>query len=1007
MPVVWRQFAATWVLLLALIPSRVQADVLLRNSPSFVIDTWSTEHGLPQNEVTSILQGRDGYLWLGTHSGLVRFDGIRFTVFDESNTSELKSSRILSLFEDSRTNLWISTANAGVAMINRNGLISLGIGGGGRENRLAAVCEDPGGAVWLYLANGQLWRYQDGATNLFTVGLNQPTDYRGLILEPGGSLWLGTDREMVLIDWKSAQNTSTLPVLKTVPTGGNLDLLVPGRTEGYWRLDNRLIQKWKSPEDRPYLDFSYYPWGLYAGRLKVTLLGTACEDREGNLIVGTLGSGLFWFNPDGSYIQISTAQGLSNDYVYALHVDRDGDLWVGTDGGGLNRLKRPVFDVLEESRGLVVQAVAPDASGGLWIGYTGHPLSYWSKGEQRQAPSPVRTVFVDRQQRVWAGTWGAGLWQVQNNRLRNVPGFDPSLANVSAIYQDRKGRLWIGAQSGLAVWDEQSWKGYSTRDGLTANTVQALADDPDGNVWIGTEGGGLNRWRDGQFTAFRKSLDGLPSDNVSSLFVDQQGVLWVGTEGGGLARLHQGRWTRYTRNDGLISNSIGYIIDDGLGYLWLGSNAGLMRASMQSLNDFARGATNFVLCRVYGKPEGLPIRECSSGTQPGPARGPDGTLWFPTIQGLVSINPTHLKANTNAPPVQIEAVLIDGRAQQEDKFRAHEAVSLVIPHGWKHLEIHYSSLNLAAPTRARFKYRLEGADQDWVDAGDSRVAHFSKLPPGDYQFRVIACNEDGVWNESGAMLGFTITPPFWRTWWFITATTLCVLGSVAGIVYYLSTKKLQQQVLRLRQQEALEKERSRIARDIHDQLGASLTQVALLGELVEGDKDAPHEVEAHARQISQTARDTTRVLDEIVWAVNPANDTLDGLMTYICKYTQEYLSVAGLHYRLDVPEKLPSIQIPPEVRHNIFLACKEAVTNVVRHARASAVWVRLRVLPTSFVLEIEDDGRGLGGLDEKAAQTRNGLKNMRNRMEEIGGEFGFAPGATGGTLVRFTVITAR
>jgi signal transduction histidine kinase len=207
---------------------------------------------------------------------------------------------------------------------------------------------------------------------------------------------------------------------------------------------------------------------------------------------------------------------------------------------------------------------------------------------------------------------------------------------------------------------------------------------------------------------------------------------------------------------------------------------------------------------------------------------------------------------------------------------------------------------------------------------------------------------------------------------------------------------------KLRQQEALEKERARIARDIHDQLGASLTQVTLLGEFVESDKDSPADVEAHARQICQTARDTTRVLDEIVWTVNPSNDTLDGLITYICKYAQDYLAVAGLRYRLDVPAQLPNTPLPPELRHNVFLAAKEAVTNVVRHAKASAAWVRLKLEPEAFVLEIQDDGRGIAGMDEKAASARNGLRNMRKRMEDVGGSFEMVAGPDGGTLVRLT-----
>src|SRR5262249_23246554 len=260
----------------------------------------------------------------------------------------------------------------------------------------------------------------------------------------------------------------------------------------------------------------------------------------------------------------------------------------------------------------------------------------------------------------------------------------------------------------------------------------------------------------------------------------------------------------------------------------------------------------------------------------------------------------------------------------------------------------------------------------------SRSALYHKLPPpGHYTFQVTACNEDGVWNPTGTSLSLIVEPPFWRTWWFLTSATATLLASMVVTVHYLSTKKLQRQVERLRQQEALEKERARIARDIHDQLGASLTQVSLLGEFVESDKDSPAEVEAHARQICQTARDTTRVLDEIVWTVNPSNDTLDGLINYVCKYAQEYLAVAGLRYRLDVPTQLPSTPITPELRHNVFLSAKEAVTNVVRHAKANAVWIRLRLDPTAFHLEIQDDGRGLAGMDEKRAQSRNGLHNMR------------------------------
>ncbi len=288
----------------------------------------------------------------------------------------------------------------------------------------------------------------------------------------------------------------------------------------------------------------------------------------------------------------------------------------------------------------------------------------------------------------------------------------------------------------------------------------------------------------------------------------------------------------------------------------------------------------------------------------------------------------------------------------------------------------------------------------WTEAGNTRFVRYPKLPPGDYRFQVIAGNEDGAWNGHGALLDFTVGPFFWQTRLFRGAVAAALLACVIGMVHYFSTQRLQRQLEGMRQQQALEKERQRIARDIHDQLGASLTQVSMLGELVESDKDSPDEVEAHARQISETARDTARGLDEIVWAVNPLNDTLDGLINYFCKYAQEYLTLAGLRYRLEVPDQLPKTPLPPEVRHNVFLAAKEAVTNIARHAKASAAWIRLRLEPSRFILEIEDNGQGMANMDEARARTRNGLSNMRKRLEEVGGSCTFIPRPEGGTVVR-------
>ena len=991
----------------------------------FNIRTWTVDEGetdpqlgLPQGSVTAMTQARDGYLWLGTDRGLVRFDGIRFKTFDDNNTPGLKSSQIRCLFEDSHDNLWIGTKAAGIVLVKNGRVESVPAEPSFQAGQLKSVCEDSSGSVWLYTSDGQLLHYHQGSLGVGDGGTNRPSNCRAIIAEKSGPVWMGTDYGLFTTGNMKNLASAGPPQLK-VRSVNQVDFLLASQGGGFWCLADGHVQKWRNfTVER---DFGPYPWDAP--------ITSACEDHEGNLVVGTYGDGSYWLDAQGHFAHVSREDG-SLDNVLSLLIDQDDNLWVGTDGLGLSRVKRSPFDVWDQSEGRSVQSVCEDNEGGLWVGFFGAgppannaAVSYvnFATGARRQYGTNVfvKSVFVDRDGQAWAGTWGpwepwrlseGGLFKLETNSVE--PQYVLTTLNqgitkvsvveaVSAIYQDRAGLLWVGTKKGLWRGHGSDWKVMTTVDGLSSDDVRAITDDPQGNLWIGTESGGLDRLRDGKFTAFHKS-DGLPSEHISSLYLDGQGVLWVGTSGG-LARLQDGKWTLYTTDNGLASDYVQYMIEDGAGDLWLGSNRGLMRLSKKALNDFAQDPTNSLSCRTFGRADGLPASECSSGSQPAACRTHDGKLWFPTINGLASVDPAAIKPNSNPPPVIIESVLIDGMPQSADTLGAAPLTNLIIPAGREQLDIQYTSLNLGAADRARFRYRMEPYESRAVEAGDRRVAPYPNLPPGKYIFQVTACNEDGVWNENPATLAIIVLPPFWRTSWFIGVTSLCLLAMIVGVVHYVSTQKLQRQLAGLRQQQALEKERARIARDIHDQLGASLTQVSLLGEMVESDKHSPGEVESHARQISQTARDTARALDEIVWTVNPSNDTLEGLVNYICKYAQEYLAVAGLRYRLDVPAQLPPAVITPEVRHNVFLAAKEAVTNIVRHARATSAFIRLRLEPDSFTLEIQDDGRGIPNLQEKLAGSRNGLRNMVKRMEDIGGSFTVRPAPEGGTVICLTV----
>ena len=928
--------------------------------PRYTLDrVWTTYDGLPDDVVTSMHQTHDGYLWLGTLHGLARFDGVRFSVYREGEVPGLNSSRILKVFEDTRTNLWLGTDNAEVFRISEGKAERVASLGGAREGRLMSICENTQGEVLCFTAQGQLVQGDGGTLTMLASNLQLYFNSR-------------------------------------------YDFLLASKRGGYWCLAEGRIQRISSSAGAPESNWPY-PWTNSSPR-------AVCEDREGNLIVGTRGEGVFRFDASGGVTQLTKGHGVSGNFILSLCVDREGSLWVGTDGDGLDRVKPQLFQVLEGTQAALVQSACSDGLGELWFGnnygVNNGAVGHWTNGlltqftnQQNVEYRTVRSVLADREHRVWVGT-GSGLFPLQAGRfgakLLDLP--------VSALYQDSRGVLWAGTLRGLWYREPEGWRRFTTQEGLFANAVQCILDDGQGSLWVGTEGGGLNQFRDGKLTSFTRS-NGLPSNTVFALYRDAEGVLWVGTSLG-LARYDGRAWQCYSKAEGLVSDSISYLVEDGQGYLWLGSAAGLMRIRKQALNDLAQGGVRTVPVRAYGNADGLPTGRCTEGFQPGAARTPEGTLWFPTSKGLVYVKPAELLVNTNPPPVVIESVWVDGELQSGKTLRAPSPTTVTVPARKEALDIVFTSLNLSAPEKTTFRYRLAPHETIWTTTtGGNRKAHYPPLPSGPYTFHVQACNEDGIWSTADATLEVTVLPPFWHTWWFITVTSACFLMLVVSFVHYVSTQRLHRQLEGLRQKEALEKERARIARDIHDQVGANLTQVSLLGELVESDKDDPKEVQAHARQISQTALETTRALDEIVWTVNPSNDTLDGLINYICKYAQEYLAMAELRYRLEAPEHLPSTPISPELRHNVFLAAKEAVNNVVKHSKATSAWLRLQLGPDRFMLEIEDNGRGVPASADK--KGRNGLKNMRKRMEDIGGKFELGAGAEGGTRVRLVAPLQR
>jgi ligand-binding sensor domain-containing protein/signal transduction histidine kinase len=928
--------------------------------PRFQVDDWQLDEGLPQNTVSTIVHTRDGYLWLGTYGGVVRFDGVRFTVFDTDNTPALKSNRILRLFEDATGTLWIGTEGGGLARRHAGKFFAVEPDVLGARS-ISALTADSSGALWVGSVGGQVWRYEQGRLTAFstTNGLSGG-GITALVHEPAGRLWVAAPEFLGYFERDTFLAASLRPA--------DDFQLAPGRSEGLWLVNQGHLFRQLPGQPR-------FDCGALPGPGESAPKRALREDQHGNVWIATHGAGLFRYR-DGRFDRIDTQGGLSHSIVLAVCDDRDGNLWAGTGGGGLNRLKERVFATYDARTGLatdLVRSVCEGHDGSLWIGTDGGGLHRLLQ-EKIQVYS--RSTGLGGESNLWVGTASAGLFHFSSNRF-TAYGRRQGLSSPSirALAADTQGRLWIGTyDGGLNCFHNGRFTRYSTRDGLSHNDVRAILEDRRGRLWIGTSGGGLNCLEHQRFSTFR-STNGLPNDFVRVLYEDAGGALWIGT-GAGLCRLKDGHFSSFTTRDGLPNDVISQIFEDAQGNFWIGSNRGIFRVRRLDLERSAEDRSQRLTCVIYDRTDGLGSRECTGGVQPSGWKSRDGRLWFPTIKGLTVVDPGNLKINRRAPEVVIEDFRVD---DQSVDFRH----PVILGPGADRCEIQYTGLSLAAPRRVRFKYRLEGLDPDWVEAGTRRVAYYTSLPPGKYAFHVIAANNDGVWNAAGASFSLTVVPPFWRTAWFLTVA-FCSLGLLlALVVRFVSVRKLRTRLVALEHQQALERERARIARDMHDHLGASLTRIGLLGELVRRHAGPSPELAEQAGKITDATLEVAKALDEIVWTVNPGNDTLARLIAYIGQYADELFSLTELRTRFDLPVDPPHLPLTAEFRHHVFLAAKEALNNVVKHAQASEVHLRIGYANDLLEIDIEDDGRGLP--PDVDTVTGNGLRNLRQRMSDLGG----------------------
>jgi ligand-binding sensor domain-containing protein/signal transduction histidine kinase len=972
--------------------------------PGFTLQSWETADGLPPAAITALARTPDGYLWLGTGAGLVRFDGVRFVTLTTNTTPGLADHRITSLLVDGNGVLWIGSLAGTLARCQGGAFSEVARPPALRGIAINSIQPAQRGGLWLGTRGRGLVRWVDGACDFSvpTNGLRQ-ADVSTVVREEPGRLWAVSTARLLLLEqgrWRYAPDGpgATTPTFAVAP-GADGAAVIATASENPLR--NRGGRVFRLAGEPAFAELAPYPWSQDADRSSPR---SVLEDRTGRVWVGTAGAGVFCWQPGGGWARLPEDEVLADTTVRVMMEDADGSIWFGGSRGTLHRVRERLVTALPlaangESVRVNSVSLAPD--GAAWVGTEDSGVFRCAHGATEQLTNGlgnlhVRSVLADRQTNLWAGTL-AGLYRWQLGAFSEQP-LPVAAPVVSALFEDRAGNLWAGTSKGLVRRSPDGVAAlFAGPEGLDHFFIRGLAEDLQGRLWVAVGDRGLYRQAGGRFELIGSDR-WTAGPQVRSLYADADGALWITTSGLGLFRFWNGEFGHWGVAKDLPEGSLLGVTEDARGNLWLGSENGIFGCPKAALLAEPADRRWPLLFWHLSLADGLESRSCSGAGQPIVAHSADGRLWFPNRRAVAVFDPVQASETGQFLPPRTEEIVADGIRCQPDAEG-----SVTVRSGARRVEFHYTCPDLRWPERLRFRYQLAGSDADWSDAGAQRVAYYGRLAPGEYQFRVMAGGASGEWREAEAGLRFIVVPLWWERASVRVASLALGALTLGGAAWLTARARGRRKLARLQLQQARESERIRIARDLHDDLGASLTHVVLQSEMLASRAAAGEEAPRRARTIAEAAAEAVKSLDEIVWAVSPRHDTLDSLLQYLSQFAGELFEDSEVSLTLELPPEPPAIPLSAETRHNVFLAVKEALNNTLKHSQARHVRLRVVVREAAMEIEVADDG--VGGVDPTsvAGRRRDGLPNMQQRLTALGGSLRIESPPKQGTRVTMVV----
>ncbi len=916
--------------------------------------TYSIENGLSEAVVNNMMQGSEGYIWIATGYGLNRFDGIRFKNYYEEDG--LLNNRIHALYEDTEGTIWVGTGGGVNTMIGDSiaapaALKPL------RSSTVLQIYQDDNNDFWFATDGQGVWHLErDGnLTQYSTVNGLAGNRVRDIVEGAEGALWFGTRDGLTRL---SDGNFRTFTMKNGLPENKIRDLALGTDGKTLWIATRGGLSRYRNETFKNYNESD----GLINRRIQSLTLGengtlwlgteegagrfengtftgytmeqglpnnnihSTLKDRENNIWFGTFGGGISIFL--GAHIQnYTTEQGLPNNVISDIIQTRNGDHWITTYGGGIARLRDGEFEILDADDGLVdnkVYTIESDSKNRLLIGTRWglsiyEDRSFFNYDETELPYRKIRAITeLKSQNEVWLGTYGEGVLRLEDNRFTH----------------------------------------FSEEDSLANNTVLAAEGTEDGLVWFATNGG-LSRYKNGAFTNYTIN-DGLPNNAVEDILTANDGSLWVSTLGG-IARFDNGSFISITAEDGLQDEVCYFIVQDNDDRFWIGTNKGVIRFDYRKYRQANDTIEKQAAFKLITQNQGLVANETNAGAA---YKDRQGVLWFGTVNGLTRYDPAGHKRITEPPTVHIENILVSGQSVKNSR-------NLRIESDERNITFEFVGISFRAPEQVTYQYRLRNSGEDWQQTSRPQV-RYSALPAGEYRFEVRARNSDGLWSEERARLSFTVMAPFWMQWWFMLLILLVLIGIFLFIYNY----------YRIRKMVEIERMRVRIASDLHDDVGSSLTEIALQSDFLQ-TTNASEDVKDSLQSIGAQSRRIVSSLDDIVWSIDARNDTLGDLTDRMQDYVNNILSNRRLVYHFDNLDMNRTLAVP--VKENLYLIFKEAINNVAKHSNATKVEVYLNTDGNSYTLIVDDNGTDVSN----KRKTGQGLHNMKMRAKRINASFTF------------------